>query len=230
MPLGLRHAPAQRRRNFSHDVRDGFERVQRHVCPARVHEDESSARARGLVASDESKRRAEIRLTISAPAARAARATSAFVVSTETGIVIVSAKAAMTGTTRRISSAAVTVAPPGRVDSPPTSMMSAPSATIARACSTARRASKNCPPSLKLSGVTLRMPMTSVRPPPYGSDRRDSFQRRVSNARGRGLARAVKKRKKSSTPVRAEVTTRGPFARSQAAVSLPTRKAEPNEL
>src|SRR5689334_14613319 len=71
----------------------------------------------------------------------------------------------MTGTTRWISSSADTGSPPGRVDSPPTSMISAPSKIICSACATAASTETNCPPSLKLSGVTLRMPMMSVRSP-----------------------------------------------------------------
>src|SRR5580658_4930574 len=79
----------------------------------------------------------------------------------------------MTGSTRRSSSSALTAAlrfptelffastdcaapastrAPGRVDSPPMSTMSAPS-------------SRNCPPSENESGVTLTMPMISVRLP-----------------------------------------------------------------
>ena len=72
----------------------------------------------------------------------------------------------ITGTTRSISSSAGTGSPlPGRVDSPPTSIMSAPSLIICVACSRAWSNEKKRPPSLKLSGVTLRMPITSVRSP-----------------------------------------------------------------
>src|SRR5882757_2902709 len=42
-------------------------------------------------------------------------------------------------------------------------MMSAPCCAICRACAIATSESKNCPPSEKESGVTLRMPMTSGR-------------------------------------------------------------------
>ena len=49
----------------------------------------------------------------------------------------------------------------GRVLSPPTSRMSAPSAIICSPCSTAVSASKKCPPSEKLSGVTLIMPISN---------------------------------------------------------------------
>src|SRR5207302_5389330 len=48
---------------------------------------------------------------------------------------------------------------PGRVDSPPTSSRSAPCATRARPWATAASGSKKRPPSEKLSGVTLTMPM-----------------------------------------------------------------------
>ena len=54
----------------------------------------------------------------------------------------------------------------GRVDSPPMSRMSAPSAISRRAWASAASASRNRPPSEKLSGVTLTIPMT--RPPPRG--------------------------------------------------------------
>ena len=50
---------------------------------------------------------------------------------------------------------------PGRVDSPPTSMMSAPCSAISTACRTASSRLANCPPSEKLSGVTLRMPISN---------------------------------------------------------------------
>ncbi len=66
-------------------------------------------------------------LMMSAPAASAASATSAFQVSTESGQSKFCRSAAITGSTRSISSAAETGSEPGRVDSPPTSRMSAPS-------------------------------------------------------------------------------------------------------
>ena len=50
---------------------------------------------------------------------------------------------------------------PGRVDSPPTSMMSAPSATSRRPCAMAGRRRRTAPPSEKESGVTLTTPMIS---------------------------------------------------------------------
>src|SRR5438270_2840494 len=75
------------------------------------------------------------------------------------------ASASMTGITRRCSSAPSTVAAPGRVDSPPTSMMAAPSSAIRTPASTAASRSKSTPPSEKESGVTLITPMMSVRSP-----------------------------------------------------------------
>ncbi len=51
---------------------------------------------------------------------------------------------------------------PGRVDSPPRSMMSAPSAIMLRARAMASSGLKYWPPSEKESGVTLTMPMTRV--------------------------------------------------------------------
>ena len=49
------------------------------------------------------------------------------------------------------------------VNSPPMSMMSAPAASIARPAAMAPAGSLKSPPSEKLSGVTLTMPMTSGR-------------------------------------------------------------------
>ena len=54
------------------------------------------------------------------------------------------------------SSSGLTGVKPGRVDSPPTSMMSAPASSIARPYSMAASGSKCSPPSLNESGVTLR--------------------------------------------------------------------------
>ncbi len=72
----------------------------------------------------------ETSLTIRAPAASAARATSARMVSTET--TASRASASITGTTRASSSVTSGRVAPGRVDSPPTSRMSAPSASSRR--------------------------------------------------------------------------------------------------
>ena len=73
---------------------------------------------------------AEMSLMMVAPAVTAARATAALRVSMETRAPL-AASASTTGNTRRSSSASGTGRAPGRVDSPPTSMMSAPSAISA---------------------------------------------------------------------------------------------------
>ena len=65
-------------------------------------------------------------LMIEAPAARAARATSALVVSIEIGILIEPESAWTTGITRASSSSSETGSAPGRLDSPPRSSRSAP--------------------------------------------------------------------------------------------------------
>ena len=96
--------------------------------------------------------------TIEAPTRTAALATSTCRVSIDT-MAPFCASARTTGSTRRASSSALTGVKPGRVDSPPTSMMSAPSSSICRPYAMAASASKCSPPSLKLSGVTLRTPM-----------------------------------------------------------------------
>ena len=93
----------------------------------------------------------------------AARATSAFRVSTEIGPTPRSTSPATTGTTRAISSFTGTGAAPGRVDSPPMSMISAPLAAIAAPSAMAFAGSSRRPPSKKESGVTLTMPMINVR-------------------------------------------------------------------
>jgi hypothetical protein len=65
--------------------------------------------------------------------------------------------------TRAISSVEETGAAPGRVDSPPMSMMSAPSSARRRAWATAASVVAWRPPSEKESGVTLTMPMMRAR-------------------------------------------------------------------
>src|ERR1035437_4249202 len=97
-----------------------------------------------------------------APAASAARATPDFTVSIEIGTLIWLANRSMTGITRRSSSASATGKAPGRVDSPPTSIISAPCSTSSKACATAAGASRNRPPSENESGVMFRMPITSA--------------------------------------------------------------------
>ena len=134
-------------------------------------------------------------LTISAPASAAPRATRDLYVSMEitaSGLTVFSS--VITGNTRCSSSSALTAVrgvrgpsglcfssffsgsrfsaedaaatlAPGRVDSPPTSMMSAPSSSSRSPCVTAFSGSRYKPPSEKESGVTLTMPMMSVRFP-----------------------------------------------------------------
>ena len=95
-----------------------------------------------------------------APASIALSATMDLLVSIETGMSNRLTSDSIMGTTRAVSSRSLTRVLPGRVDSPPTSIISAPSAIIV---STWRRASsgdRKRPPSEKLSGVTFRMPMT----------------------------------------------------------------------
>ncbi len=116
-------------------------------------------------------RKARTSLIMPAPAATASRMTSGFEVSIDKGIASDLCSASMTGTTRASSSASDTAAAPGRVDSPPTSMMSAPSSAICMARSSARSRDKKRPPSENESGVMFKTPMTatcrrsSARPP-----------------------------------------------------------------
>ena len=77
-------------------------------------------------------------LTMQAPAATAAAMTSGLLVSMEIATRVAAAMRSMTGTTRGdLDAASTTAEAPGRVDSPPTSMMAAPSAAIAAARSSA---------------------------------------------------------------------------------------------
>src|SRR5438093_1528250 len=114
-------------------------------------------------------RPAETSFTIVAPASMAAAATSCLRVSIESGASTSPARRLMTGSTRSISSSAVTGCDPGRVDSPPTSRRSAPSPTMRMPALTAASGSKNRPPSEKESGVTLITPITWVRAPTSSS-------------------------------------------------------------
>ena len=99
-------------------------------------------------------------LMMSAPAASAAAATEGCRVSMESSAWGNSLRrAAMTGAVRRSSSAGETGMAPGRVDSPPMSMMWAPWLSMVRACSMAAWRPAWRPPSEKESGVTLRIPM-----------------------------------------------------------------------
>ena len=102
---------------------------------------------------------ADTSLTIDAPAESAARATPALRVSIEIGPMPSRESASITGSTRAVSASAGTSRAPGRVDSPPMSMIPAPATRMARACSMARSGARWRPPSEKLSGVTLRIPM-----------------------------------------------------------------------
>src|SRR3984957_6033669 len=110
-------------------------------------------------------RKAVTSFRISAPAAAAASATSDLLVSTEIGILIFPRSFSKTGSIRCSSSFAETPFEPGLVDSPPMSRMSAPARSISSARATAASALRKIPPSEKLSGVTLRTPITSVRSP-----------------------------------------------------------------
>ena len=117
--------------------------------------------------------------TIPAPAATAAVATAALVVSTEITAFVFAASPRMTGITRRISSSTGTGMEPGRVDSPPTSRIAAPSASISNPRATASSTDRYAPPSEKESGVTFRIPMTRGRPDrsrtPPGIGTRNAF-------------------------------------------------------
>src|SRR6478736_4933419 len=102
-------------------------------------------------------------LTSPAPAAMAARITAGFMVSMETSTSHSRRSASITGSTRSSSCCSGTGSAPGRVDSPPTSMIDAPAATMARACTSAVAALACRPPSEKEFGVTLSTPMTTGR-------------------------------------------------------------------
>ena len=132
-------------------------------------------------------RSAETSLKRSAPASRAAAATAALRVSIEIGSAKPSARsAAITGAVRAISSASGTGSAPGRVDSPPMSRMSAPASARARAAARAVGSVACSPPSEKLSGVTLRMPMIRGR-----SRARPQTAARGAVERGERLGRQV---------------------------------------
>ena len=102
----------------------------------------------------------ETSLTTAAPAARAASATRARLVSMLTATpAAVSSR--MTGRTRSTSVAASIRSAPGRVDSPPMSTRCAPASRRRTPCPTAASRSAYRPPSEKESGVTLRTPITT---------------------------------------------------------------------
>ena len=100
----------------------------------------------------------ETSFTMAAPRRTHMRATSAWRVSMDT-TAPASTRARTTGTTRSASTFGETGVCPGRVDSPPTSMMSAPWSSISRPRAMATLWSRFSPPSEKESGVTLRTPM-----------------------------------------------------------------------
>ena len=100
---------------------------------------------------------------MTAPASRAAAATPARQVSTDTRASWRRTISRITGTTRARSSAAVMGSDPGREDWPPTSIRSAPSASIVSARASACSGSQYSPPSENESGVTFKTPMMRVR-------------------------------------------------------------------
>ena len=103
-------------------------------------------------------------LMIDAPALIAASAVLARIVS----ILILTpclASSVITGIVLAISSASLTRSAPGRVDSPPISMMSTPSAIISKPRETAASRSLCLPPSANESGVTFKMPITNINYP-----------------------------------------------------------------
>ena len=105
----------------------------------------------------------EMSLTMWAPASRAARATADFVVSIEIRTGDCFAICAMTGMTRRSSSSVATGGAPGRVDSPPTSMICARQRPAGAPVPPPRLHSRKSPPSEKLSGVVLTIPISQGR-------------------------------------------------------------------
>src|SRR5213080_2543391 len=145
--------------------------------PSRAH--------RGSIAA--SAMPAETSFTTSAPAPSAARATSAFIVSTEIGTRTAARTAPSTGSRRRRSSPPGTAIAPGRVDSAPTSSARAPAATISAAASAARAGSRWRPPSENESGVAFRMPTSTTRSSASGPERVWSTGP-ASRAGGRGPA------------------------------------------
>jgi hypothetical protein len=123
----------------------------------RIHGQPASATTAAIPGSA---RPPDTSLTITAPAPRAAAATSARVVSMLSGTPA-AASALITGSTRAVSVGPSTRSAPGRVDSPPMSMMSAPVRRSAMPCATAASTLAYRPPSEKESGVTLRTPITT---------------------------------------------------------------------
>jgi hypothetical protein len=87
-------------------------------------------------------RNARTSLTRWAPAAPARRMTSGLEVSTDSSTGSRAATRSTTGSTRRSSSSLATAVAPGRVDSPPMSMIAAPSAAMRSACASAASGSR----------------------------------------------------------------------------------------
>src|SRR5438876_564985 len=96
------------------------------------------------------------------PRASAKRCVSGSEVSTERGAPV-PARAAITGSSRRISSAGSTGVAATLLAAAPSSTMSAPSAASRRACAIAAAGSRNRPPSENESSVMLTMPTRSGR-------------------------------------------------------------------
>src|SRR6266571_5299049 len=171
-----------------------------------------SATAAGIAGSNVSP---ETSLTTSTPASAARRATSAFVVSIERsgrrGPSRASAgtTASSTGITRRSSSRSGTLRDPGRVDSPPTSMIAAPSSAIRTACSTAWRGRRKRPPSEKESGVTFRIPITgTLLPSGRAPRRRRSARGRASKWRNASAISATAARASGRRVARRRISTK----------------------
>ena len=101
----------------------------------------------------------QISLTRSAPAWIALSATLLLKVSTEMGMSKRFLTASITGKTLWASSSALTGVCPGRVDSPPISIISAPSAIMASVCRKASSKWFHFPPSEKESGVIFKIPI-----------------------------------------------------------------------
>src|SRR5665213_949138 len=145
-----------------------------------------------------SRRKPDTSLMTSAPCARTARATPLFTVSIEIGTWgCESCSRWSTGSTRASSSSSLTgVAPCGRVDSPPMSSMSAPIAISRRPCAAAAEGEKNLPPSLKLSGVTLMIPMIRGR---FSCSVRDASRHSAALTRVSAVRRRSRRRDLRST-------------------------------
>ena len=139
-------------------------------------------------------------LRTAAPSAAASVIISGLLVSTLTQKPS-SARARTTGRTRRRSSSRETPnsSKPGRVDSPPTSMMSAPSSRMRRACRSAASGVLCSPPSEKESGVTFRIPMMRGR---FSISKRRSAQRQTFAfaMRQSSLCKVLRSQEKRRTP------------------------------